>query len=413
MLRKIIGERNGCGLDVGAQSIKVSLINAQDPVNPVLSGVYEAATRGFKGSSVSDLGEMTDSIHAAVSGLSKKTGVKIKEVYVGISGAMIEKRFCSAIIPLVDRGTKVISAQDVKKVKGQARLLGVNMDDVVLHDFPQYYRVDEINTAVNPVGLYGRKLEINTMLVLVNGTILRNMVKAINQAGYDVASLCFSSYAAAEATLTDFLRRQGCLFLDIGAEVSNILIFKEGQLRYMNSISFGGAGITRGIVNKLNIPFDVADDIKKSYASVSVAESQEGEEILLKRDEGYVPIKKEIISEAFDPVIAQFSDSVNENLRASRLADQLNAGIMLCGGGALLPGLAEHIEKVTNLPVKMGKINIAAKRLHNASKYMAAVGLSQSILKDARPDVPASAGRQFGWTSRLANKAKEIYLEYF
>lgn len=107
MFRKIIGDRYGCGLDVGAQSIKVGLVKGQEQANPNLLGVFEVPANGFKGSSVSDLGEMTESIHSAVEGLSKKTGIKIKEVHLGISGALIEKRFCSAIIPLVDRGQKL------------------------------------------------------------------------------------------------------------------------------------------------------------------------------------------------------------------------------------------------------------------------------------------------------------------
>lgn len=412
MFRKIIGDRYGCGLDLGAQSIKVSLVKGQEQANPALLGVYEAGTRGFKSSSVSDLGEMAESIHAAVDGLSKKTSIKIKEVHLGLSGAMIEKRFCSAIIPLVDHGTKVISLRDVKKVKSQARLLGVNMDDVVLHDFPQYYRVDEVNTAVNPIGLYGRKLEINTMLILVNGAVLRNIVKAVNQAGYDAVSLSFSSHAAAEASLNEFYKRQGCMFLDIGASATNIVIFKEGQLRYVNSIALGGADVTRSIVNKLTIPFDVAEDIKKSYASVASPDLREEEEILIKKDEGYTPVKKEAICEAFGPVVSQFTGFVNENLRTSRMADQLNAGIVVCGGGALLPGLAEHIETVTKLPVKMGNINIAVKRLHNAAKYAAAIGLAQRLVKEPAEEA-ASSPPSKNFVQHLANKAKEIYLEYF
>jgi len=413
MFRKMIGDRTVCGLDIGAQSVKTSLVKFQDQANPTLLGVYEVATRGFKNSSVSDLGEMTECIHNAVDGLSKKTGVKIKDVHLGISGAVVEKRFCAAVIPLVDRGTKVITSKDVKKVKNQARLLGVNMDEVVLHDFAQYYRVDDVNTAINPVGLYGRKLEINTMIILVNGTVLRNIVKSANQAGYDVANLFYSSYAAAEATLTEFHRRQGCLFLDIGSAVSNILIFKEGQLRYVNSVALGGAEVTKSISSQLNIPFDVAEDIKKSYAAVVAPDYKDEEEILIKKEEGYSPVKKEVICAAFEPVIVKFTDFVNENLRTSRMAEQLNAGIVLTGGGALLPGLAERIEATTNLPVKIGKINIAIKRLHNAVKYAAPVGLAQILSKESEDETSQAAPRQLSFKTRMANKVKDLYLEYF
>ena len=119
---------------------------------------------------------------------------------------MVETRYSAAVIPLMDRGSKIITHRDVKKVATQARLLGVKMDEIVLHDFPQYYKVDDTNNALNPVGLYGRKLEIKTLLIIVKNNFIKNITKAVNQAGYDVADLFFSSLSSGSS------RAQGSRF---------------------------------------------------------------------------------------------------------------------------------------------------------------------------------------------------------
>ena len=116
MLKKFIGESYFCGLDIGAQSLKASLVKAQQDGTPALLGVYESRTSGFQSASVSDLGELSECIHATVSGLAKKTGIKIQEVQLGINGERIDVRQGSAVIPLMDKGNKEITRCDVKKV---------------------------------------------------------------------------------------------------------------------------------------------------------------------------------------------------------------------------------------------------------------------------------------------------------
>ena len=166
---------------------------------------------------------------------------------------MIAQRPATAVIPLLDRGSKVIAARDVKKVQAQARLLGVNMEETVLHELPQYYRVDDVNVAVNPVGLSGRKLEIQSLMITIPATVLRNLVKAVNQAGYDVARVSYASLAAAGVALTPFHRRQGCLLMDVGSSLTNLLVFKEDQLRYVAVIPWGGGQVTQGIADRKSV----------------------------------------------------------------------------------------------------------------------------------------------------------------
>ncbi|HRZ41005.1 MAG TPA: hypothetical protein P5246_08350, partial [Candidatus Omnitrophota bacterium] len=104
MLKRFIGDKYFCGLDIGSQTIKTSLIEVGDSQQLSLLGVYESRTSGFTGNSVTDLGELAIAIGNAVSGLSRKVGVKIRDVQLGVGGELVQKRLSSAVIPLLDKG---------------------------------------------------------------------------------------------------------------------------------------------------------------------------------------------------------------------------------------------------------------------------------------------------------------------
>jgi len=412
MFRRFMGERIFCGLDIGAQSIKSSIVRLSEGGKPELLGVYEARTAGLQDSSISDLGELSESIQAAVSGLLKKTRAKVKDVQLGIGGGLIKKKTSTAVMPLVDRGNKVIGSRDIRKIRAQARLLGANMDEYVMHDFPEYYRVDDINTAVNPLGLFGRKLELKTLLILLNNTLLKNLTKAVNQVGNDVANISFSSCSSACACLTDFHRKQGVVFIDIGAKTSDILFFKEDQLKFFVGLNTGSEHITEGIASRLQLNMGLAEEIKKSYASIARQDSLSEEEILIKREDGYLPMKKQLIFEAVAPVVSRLVEQIREAVVSSRLAEEMNGGVIMAGGGALLPGLLEHVEQATGMTVKFGKIALLNKRLNHASRYASAVGLAQGGLRRSS-DFGEHEYAHSNWAAAFSSKVKELYQEYF
>ncbi|MFA5088215.1 MAG: cell division protein FtsA [Candidatus Omnitrophota bacterium] len=412
MLRKIIGEKFYCGLDIGSQRLKAALMKAADPHCQELLGVYEAKTLGFKDSSVSDLVELTECIHKTLTELSKKTGVKLKEIHLGVGGDFIEVRKNNSVMPLVDRGSKVIGSHDVKKINNQARLLGLKVEEEILHDFPQYYKVDDVNTALNPVGLLGRKLEVYSLLIVANLTRLRNITKAVNQAGYEVANVFFSGFSAASVSLNEQLKSDGCVLIDIGSKVTNILIFKNGLLRHLDRIPMGGDHLTLRIMLDLNLPFNLAEDIKKSYANAISTDEQNEEEILVKKNSAYLPIKRKEIVQSIKPEIDKFVEAIKNSLNSSGMLEEIKGGMVVIGGGALLTGMIERIEQETSLSVSIGKARVGLKSLTNAVTFAAAVGLSQMGLNHSFGVSPLSDVRTT-WTKGLVGRIKEFYQEYF
>ena len=69
MIHRVIGENVLCGLDIGSQRIKVSLIRARRANVFELLGVIDHPVRGFRNATVSDTGDLSESMRAAIESL--------------------------------------------------------------------------------------------------------------------------------------------------------------------------------------------------------------------------------------------------------------------------------------------------------------------------------------------------------
>jgi len=399
-----------CGLDLGTHTMKASIVCAKDEENLDLLGVYETRATGFKEASISDITELAECIQRTVQGVMQKTGIKIHAVQLGVSGSFLSTRRTSAVIPLIDTGTKVISKFDLRKVDGQAKLLGVNLEEEIIHDFPQWYKIDDINTSINPTGLIGRKIESSLLLLTANSLRVRNLTKAVHQAGFEVNSVAFSGYAASDVAIDSADKENGCALVDIGANITSLIFFKNGIVGDVQFIPWGGNYVTQSIAERLSLTIDLAEEIKKTHAVASRANPKEMTgEILVKREKGYLPIRRESVCEAVNWEIENFLTHLETVVKGSFLYHHLNKGLVMVGGGSLLPGAIERIEERINTPVRMGA---ATPGLNNAAVYAASIGLGRMhYLKKKQEAIGIKTPLNF--KDKIVNSVKELCQEYF
>ena len=412
-LRDFLGqffkERFFCGLDIGSQKIKASLARVQDAENFELLGVYEMETRGFKDASVNDIGEFSGAISAALEGLTRKTKIKFRDIYLGLGGDLIETRMSRAVIPLTERGNKVIVPSDVKNSRRQARLLGMRLEEEVLEDFVRQFKVDDINVALNPVGLYGRKLEVEVLLVVIGVTRLRNIQKAVKQAGYDINNIFFNGAALSEAALDRQRRQDGAVLVDVGAGKTEIYVFKDGLLKHFDLALFGGDRITARLAKELNIPFALAEDIKKSYGCLGGKIRHGADDIIIKKDQGFVPVKQEALRLPIDEEVNALIGHIRGSIASSGYEGHIRSGVVMAGGGALMPGLMECVERAVGLPVVMAR---SIPGLNQAPLYAVSTSLGEMAYKGSLRYV-FDTRKPKDWMDALMFKAREMCSEYF
>jgi cell division protein FtsA len=415
-ISQFFGGQYYCGLDIGSSRVKASLSRVVDAQTLELLAVNDAETRGLAAASINDISEFSSCVSSAMDGILRKTRIKVRDIHLGLGGEFIDTRVSRALIPLVERGNKIVTVRDLNAARKQARMLGVRLDEEVICDMVQQFKVDDVNISLNPVGLYGRKLEVEILLVLANITRLRNLTKAVQQAGFEVNDVHFNGAAASELMLDKRHRNDGCVFADLGARTTIILVFKEGLLKGFSKVDVGGDLMTQHIAGALNIPFQLAEDIKKSYGRVSDGKVeltqdsvQSSEEILIKKDNGFTAVKRDALTMAMEPDIRAISDHIRSALQASGYEGQLKSGIVVVGGGSLLAGLMERMEHDTHLPVSLGR-NIPG--LNSAAVYCISTSLAEKGYKNTLR-YKLDSQKPKDWWDGLKAKAEELSNEYF
>ncbi len=413
MFSSVFGDKYYCGIDIGSSTIKACLLKREPSDRLEVLGITDIRTLGFRKGMVTELEELTECVQTVVRELENITGCRIRQVCLGINNCLIDVNRITTVIPLTERGHKVITSMDVRKLRRQARLLGVGIDDELLHDIPQVYQIDGTASVVNPLGLYARNLGVSSLIIVSNANRIRNIIKAVNHAGYDVLDVCLSIYVSSEFVLNLQEKKRGCMFIDIGAASTDIMVFKDGILKELVKLPIGGDDFTISIANRFDLSFDLAEQLKISYATAFNVDRHSDEEILIKKEGRYISVKKRELYLAVKDKISPLVDGISCVLEKAREEDRIECGIILVGGGALLSGLIEYIAEETKESVNLGKVRVFSKKLlPNLILFSSAFGLASYASQQASL-LKTSSSKGVGLIKETINRIRELYVEYF
>ncbi|MCA9399479.1 MAG: rod shape-determining protein, partial [Candidatus Omnitrophica bacterium] len=190
-------------------------------------------------------------------------------------------------------------------------------------------------------------------------------------------------------------------------------IFKDNVLQSYDKVAFGGENLTRAIVKNLKISPAFAEEIKRSYVVALESERHQEEEILVKQENEYKPIRRCAIYEAIQEELETLLDQITAVVECSHMRDYLTGGVYAIGGGALLSGLMERIESSVNLPVQLGKVQMLShKNVQNTALYAPVIGLACGAYKNTF-GYSVSNNEDDHWTARIVTRMRELYQEYF
>jgi cell division protein FtsA len=283
----------------------------------------------------------------------------------------------------------------------------------LLAEYPQGYSIDRHNLTLNPLGLHGRKFEGDLLLVSAKSGYIDNMIKAVEQAGLDIVDVVFSGIAAAEAVLTREDKEKGAVVVDIGDCLTGILIFKDSVVRKLNVLTFGGKNLSEIISNYFKLPLELADEIKESSLELGV-DFQDTEEVMIKTEYAYKPIKKKELAGIVQPEIDRFVVMLKDFISQSGVEGIAASRIVVTGGVSLLEGLLEKMERDLGMPVSLGLTKGHSNMpLSKAPAYACAIGLLhlQNDAYSARGHKLHGEGKNR--LSKMVDYVVNIYQDYF
>ena len=330
----------------------------------VVLGSGHRASQGIKRGYVTDMQAATHSVRDAIERAEKMANTTVQSVWIGCAGAGLAS---SSARVEVDVGGRRIEQDDIEHLLVAAREVIQPDGRTVLHAQPAHYTLDGAHGVPNPKGLHAERLAVDIHVMLADGAPIRNIRETVENAHLRVEAVVGSPIAAGHACLTPEERELGVALVEFGSEVTTVSVYAAGMLLGMQVIAFGSGDITDAVASAFGIRRYQAERLKCMSGSAIASPADHREMIPVNApgdpdgtgplarhadDKNRIP-RAELIS-VITQQLGHFTEEVGRSLKALGFTGQRGQQVVLTGGGAQLPGLADYAQGALGRPVRIG-----------------------------------------------------------
>ena len=345
------------GLDIG--TTKVACIVGQKAENGKIEilGYGKTVSTGVRRGVVTNIFDTVEAIKTAVKQASDQSGVEINRVSVGIAGQHIKSLQHRGVLMRDNHDTEITEAE-LERLRNDTFKINMTPGEEIIDVIRQDTYVDG-ELATNPVGMLGNKIEANFHVIIGQTSAAKNIVKCIESAGLEMDYMILEPIASAQAVLDEEEKDAGVVLVDIGGGTTDIAIFIGKKIQHTAVIPFGGNIITEDICTGCSIIKHYAEEVKVKFGSALASENRDDEVVSIPGIRGREP--KEIsfknLAHIIQARLEEIFELVNYEIQKAKSENQLIAGIVLTGGGAMMKHIQQLAEFKTGLEVRIGYPN--------------------------------------------------------
>src|SRR3989338_6197534 len=333
-------ELNVIGVDIGTSSIKLIELRKKE-------GIVELVTYGF-----------VDHFEGEILGIERQDTTAIAHFISQI----YQKSKCTtasaiAALPTYSVFTSLMTLPVMKKEELDSaihweakKIIPLPLEEIVLD-----YRILNVPPKKGALGIsLGKKKEVpkegedqQQYKILVTGAsreMVNRYTEIFQKSGLTLQSLETEMFAIARALIGDDTGEH--MIVEIGAATTDIIIIENAVPFLGRSIESGGYAMTRAIMNSLAINQKRAEQLKRDIGLLSYDDSAGA---------GGVP---EILKSSIEPILHEIRYTLDlyrdHAVKPSDKATGRIEKIILTGGTALLPGIADYFSKVLDMRVVLG-----------------------------------------------------------
>ncbi|NIA19793.1 MAG: type IV pilus assembly protein PilM [Xanthomonadaceae bacterium] len=253
----------------------------------------------------------------AIKNLLENLKIKKKQICTSISGhSVIIKKI---LMPLMDEDT-----------------VESTIYDEAAHHIP--YDIFDVNLDFQ---ILGPNLEANdkmdVLLVAVKKDVISDYLGVIEEAGLQPAVVDVDTFALENMYEYNYedATEEIITLVDIGSNITNINILKDGISNFSRDITVGSRQITEQLQKQLNLNYQTAEQLKLGVP----VEGLKAEDI------------SKLISDASFAYINEIAKTI-DFYHASASGNQVEK-IYLAGGGAKLAGIVKAVQEITNISTEI------------------------------------------------------------
>lgn len=345
------------GLDIGSATVRAVVTELPHDDGPLrVVGVGTVPSVGIRRGIVVQPEEVAKSIISALETAERMAGTAIDTVACSVSGTDLFSSSAIGVIA-VGKADGEVTEDDLTRIveETQARTI-LSPNKEILHVIPQHYRLDDQGGIKDPVGLKGVRLELSSLVVGTGSNHLKNLVRSLELAGISASHFIAAPLASAEAVLSPKQKELGVVVVNIGANTTSLTVFEDGDLIHLAVLPVGGSHITNDIAIGLRTSIDVAEAVKLQYGHAIPSEVGKKEMIPLAEFDSQEidEVSRHHVAEIIEARLEEIFHYANLELKAISREALLPAGVVLTGGGILVPGVVELAKRSLRLPSQIG-----------------------------------------------------------
>jgi len=359
-------------VDIG--STKITTLVSQyfaeeDQINVI--GISSAKARGIRRGQIIDIEEATESVTRSVEGAERMAGLSIREAIIGVTTPHITSLNSSGVVAVADPKGE-ITRKDVERVIEAARAISLPGTSEIIHVIPRHFTVDGQEGILDPAGMTGIRLEIETNIIIASLPAMKNLTRCLTDVGLNLSGLIYAGLATGEAILTETEKELGVILIDIGGGVTSLTIYTESFPCFVRVLPVGADNVTNDLAIGLRLSLENAEKLKfflgrgeeeKKKEKVRKKSEKKADEIknefslkkagIIQEEEKKVS-RMATVNGIIKPRLDEIFSLLKEEIRESGFGGTTPAGVVLTGGGAHLVGIKRSCQETLALPVRVG-----------------------------------------------------------
>lgn len=356
-------------LDIGTNKIVCAIVKSENKDFQILGLGYTKISA--KNLTCTDMGI---ALKASIEKAELSAGVTVNSVILGATCEHVIVSQSRAIV----KPFGAINQENIEEVIGRASESNSSKNDII-HILPESFYIDDVFCAGNPIGLVANNLEVIVNIMTLNHRSISPLLKIIQNAGYAVSNIILKPLAAAQILLSQEIKEQGCLLLDIGEDLTEYLVFLNGCVKSFGEISLAGSYITKDLAYGLKQSWDIAEQIKCEHGAAlsHLVSDTEQVKILSNKFSEYWELKKNIV-EIIQPRLEEILFLIDEILGNKNIKPHLRCGVIMTGGVSNTQNIEILAKEIFQLPVHKGKIphEVHLDKYIKIENYAVAIGLA-------------------------------------
>jgi len=387
-------------VEIGTSKITV-LVGEYTGRELAIIGHGECMSRGVIKGNVVDYKAASECTHSALEQAERDAGERIELVFLAQTGGHLDGFYNEASVN-VKAADNMIDRDDIRTVCDLAKSKELPEGRMVVHHIRRPFRVDGRLVPTSPENLVGQRLEVGYWTVHGQEQRLADNIHVIRGFNLEVRELVLASLASGHMITTPEERQHGVLAIDIGAGTTDFVLYRDGVPHTTGIVPVGGTHLTNDLSIGLRLTDGQADKLKLRFGRALVQTRDKAEKVWL--DGNFAIGDRQFPRHAIEQITAartwELLEVVKKKLGNAFTPETCAAGVVLTGGTAKLPGIAEAAAKVFGVPAHLGETpSWVAENLRDPG-YNTALGLLYYGV-NAQQDRLAATRRGGGFLSNV------------